>query len=380
MSGALATNGAKAVEAVPAPVRAGAGGDRVLVVDDEANVRWALGRVLERQGYACVLAADAAEAHALLDAEQFDLAVCDLKLPGESGLDLVRHMLSEHASVAALVVTGRNDPRLAQDLVELGADGYLIKPFNPSQLVIDVSSALSRRRRRGADGLEPVGLTPATAARADHLQSHVVDMARVAGEQHAVLEEAIACLAHAVELHCGSGEAHSVRVATRCAELGRTLGLAPDHCERLRLACQLHDLGKLAVPEHILRKEGPLTSTEQAEIEEHPLVGYRILAASQSPVLQLAATIALTHHERYDGLGYPSGLAGKAIPIEGRITAVVDTFDALTSDRPYRAALTVEEALPILVAQRGRAFDPCVLDAFVESLNGAAQTGAQAAE
>jgi putative two-component system response regulator len=168
-------------------------------------------------------------------------------------------------------------------------------------------------------------------------------------------------------MHAG----HNVeRMASLCGMVALRLGLPAERCALIRTASLLHDIGKLAIPSRILRKAGPLTAEERKEVEEHTTLGYRILRGSSSEVVRVAAAMALTHHERYDGKGYPHGLSGEQIPLEGRIAAVCDVFDALTEPRPYRPlAFTRDEAIRMIREERGKAFDPVVVDALLESLD-----------
>jgi PAS domain S-box-containing protein len=182
-------------------------------------------------------------------------------------------------------------------------------------------------------------------------------------------QETVERLTKAIELHDLSTGEHVDRMGTVAAFLGARLGLDPQRVHLLRVAAPMHDVGKIATPSEILRKPGPLTSEEREEMKHHTTVGREILADSESDLLRVAATIALTHHERYDGGGYPQGLAGEEIPFEGRITAVADVFDALLSDRPYRPALTVEETVEVIRKGRGSQFDPQIVDILLGDLD-----------
>ncbi len=181
-------------------------------------------------------------------------------------------------------------------------------------------------------------------------------------------QETVERLTKAIELHDFSTGKHVDQMANVAALLGTCIGLDAQQVQLLRLAAPMHDVGKIATPSEILRKPGPLTPEERAEMNRHTTVGHEILADSQSELLRVAATIALTHHERYDGSGYPKGLAGTEIPLEGRITAVADVFDALLTDRPYRPALSVEETVEIINENRGTQFDPQIVDCLFEHL------------
>ena len=179
-----------------------------------------------------------------------------------------------------------------------------------------------------------------------------------------VREETVRRLARVVEMRSEETGRHMSRMSTLCGALAAGMGFPPARCTLIRQASMLHDLGKIVVPDEILTKPGPLTAAERALMERHVEVGHEMLAGSHDPVLRLAAVIALTHHERPDGTGYPNGLRGDGIPVEGRIAAVADVFDALTSDRVYRHALPVAVAFELMQQGRGTQFDPRVLDAL----------------
>jgi putative two-component system response regulator len=178
-------------------------------------------------------------------------------------------------------------------------------------------------------------------------------------------EETIQRLCAAVEARDVDTAAHIARMSEHCWQIARELGLPREHCDLLRLASPMHDVGKVGVADDVLLKPGPLTQSERSAMQRHAEIGYRILTGSRSELLQLAALIAWTHHERYDGTGYPRRLAGEQIPLDGRIASVADVYDALTRDRVYRPRLPHEEATAMLTAGRGTAFDPSVLDAFI---------------
>jgi HD-GYP domain-containing protein (c-di-GMP phosphodiesterase class II) len=191
---------------------------------------------------------------------------------------------------------------------------------------------------------------------------------RTIDELRSSRQETVERLAQAIEPHDAEGGRHVGRMARIASYLASQLGLDDDQILLLRAAAPMHDVGKVAIPEDILRKPGPLTPEERTEMERHTEVGHRILSGSESELLQMAARIALTHHEWFDGSGYPRGLTGEEIPIEGRIVAVADAFDALLSDRPYRRAMSVEEAAEALCQESGAHFDPEVVDVLLEHL------------
>jgi putative two-component system response regulator len=318
------------------------GRERVLVVDDDASVRRLLAHILETEGYRCAAAASLAGAREQLRDATFDVLLCDVHLPDGTGLDLLEEAIPAHPAMAALVISGLDDVTLGDRALRLGAYGYVVKPFTANDVLIGVLGALAHRRRE-------------LSARAAIREAS---------------EETIQRLCVAVEARDANTAAHIDGMAERCYAIARELGLSSERCELMRAASPMHDVGKIGVPDHVLLKPGPLTSDERALIERHAEIGYRILAGSRAELLQMAATIAWTHHERLDGSGYPRGLRGDAVPEEGRIAAVADVFDALTRDRVYRPRFSRDEALGMLADGRGRHFDPDVLDALTATLAG----------
>ena len=314
---------------------------RVLCVDDDAQVRTCIGRVLADAGHEVVGAADADEARTLLANEPFAAVLCDINLPDSSGLDFLRELREQHPDVATVMVTGRDDPTVADRALGLGAYGYLTKPFGRNELLIDLSNALHRRE---------------SEARSRQLAEAAVRKAHI---------ETLRRLTRAVEFHDGATGAHIERVGEHAVEIARKIGLEPARIELIRHAAPLHDIGKIGVPASLLRKPDPLSPVERIVVEHHTDLGRELLAGSGTDVLDLAATIAWTHHERWDGTGYPRRLAGERIPLEGRIVAVADVFDAMTSDRPYRPAVGVDEALQVIEEESGAAFDPQIVEAFL---------------
>jgi methanogenic corrinoid protein MtbC1 len=202
----------------------------------------------------------------------------------------------------------------------------------------------------------------------EEIEGRSSELKRALSELEIAQAETVRRLSMAVEFRDEDTGAHIERIGRFSTLLAEQIGMEPDFCARLNHAAPLHDVGKVAIPDAILLKPGPLTAQERAIVETHAEEGHRLVRGSSSSILDLAATIALSHQEKWDGTGYPRGLAGEAIPIEGRIVAIADVFDALTSDRVYRKAFSVEEAVQMMRDQRGRHFDPVLLDAFMEVL------------
>ena len=316
-------------------------GERILLIDDEGQMRRALCRTLAASGYRCEQAGNASEGRALLESDAFDLVICDLRV-SEEGLELLDEIQHSHADTTLLMVSG--DPSLAQMAGARGVSAYMIKPFSDNELRTNVALALGhaeRKRRRRTEAHQPFG--------------HEAEMLER-------LNEVIASR----DLKTGI---HTRAVGRLSALLAAASGLDEETAGRIRVAAPMHDIGKIAMPDVILMKPSPLTGAERTFMQRHAQIGHDLLAGTGSPVLDLAAEIALTHHEHFDGSGYPRGLVGDRIPIVGRIVAIADVFDALISDRPYRVALTERDALEEMLVQRGARFDAALLELFADDFD-----------
>jgi putative two-component system response regulator len=289
-------------------------------------------------------------------------------MPGESGIELFSHIRSDHPDTAVVMVTGEDDMRLAMTAIELGAFGYMVKPVGAGELLINVANALHRRTRE-LDSRRLMQSLRITAAERDaRLEDALADLHRSENKVWVSQAETIFRLARVVEYRDEETGQHLRRMSSYCEALARKLDLGAERAEHVRLASQLHDVGKVAVPDTILLKRGKLTSEEFEVIKTHAETGHKMLVGSSSEVVQLGSSIAHTHHERWDGGGYPRGLRAEEIPLEGRIAAVADVFDALTSDRVYRPAFPVKTAVEMMRSERATHFDPYILDAFLGTL------------
>ena len=339
----------------------------VLVVDDDVPLAtWAC-RVLTAQGYRCEAAHSAEAATAALAGHDFEVALLDVHLDGESGIDVLAQMRVQHPTVAAVMVTGEDDVTLAMRAIELGAYGYLVKPVRAGELVINVANALHRRRteaetRRRLERLAGNGNGHDTAG---DLRRALAETGLSADVAAAFQSDTIRRLVRLAEFRDEDTGHHLQRMSRYCEVIGLQVGLPEERCELLRLASVPHDIGKVAIPDMILLKPGKLTKAEFEVMKTHAEIGYELLADNDAELLRLAATIALSHHERWDGSGYPQGIAGEAIPLEGRIAAVADVLDALTSDRVYRPAFPLGMAVEMMTAERGTHFDPTLFDAML---------------
>jgi len=340
----------------------------VLCVDDEEALRRWGERLLRQHGYSCESARDAVEARAHLRAVRYSLVLLDVNLPGESGLALLEHIRTDYPETAVVMLTGEDDLDLAMSAIEQGAYGYLVKPVGAGEVLINVANALHRRARERQNERQLHDLRAAVQNRSRQLDEALQELQLSHGQVWASQAETIFRLARLVEFRDEETGHHIQRMSSYCEILARKLGLSAEHCELLRLASQLHDVGKVAIPDTILLKPGLLTREERTTIETHAQIGYEMLAGSTAEVVRMGAVIARTHQEHWDGGGYPFSIAGDEIPLEGRVAAVADVFDALTSTRVYRPAFPVRTAIETMQGERGTHFDPALLDAFVEVL------------
>ena len=342
-------------------------GERILIVDDEDQIRALLVRILDTHGYECLTAESAAAARRLLKETDVALVLSDVNMPGESGIDFTREVLARYPDTAVVMVTGMDDRRYADVAIELGAYGYVLKPFKPNELIINVGNALRRRTLEIENRSHRERLEQTVLDRTAALRDTIAQLESSDSELRRLREETIRRLSWAAEFRNQETGEHIVRMSLYCALLARLAGLEADRAELIRIASPMHDVGKIGIPDRILLKPGRLTEDERRVMEAHTEMGHRILAGSGVELLDLAARMALTHHERIDGTGYPARAAGDEIPIEGRICAIADVFDALTSDRVYRQAFQPDEARAMMLEGRGTQFDAELLDLFLGS-------------
>ncbi len=340
----------------------------ILIVDDEEPIRRLLGYLLEPHGYKVALAGEAREARQRMESGSYALVLCDVNMPGESGMDLIRHILTQYPSTAVIMITGLDSPVLANAALDMGAFGYVIKPFEANEVLINVANALRRRKLEIENAMHRENLEEVVRTRTIALQQALEWLERSEKELRLSREETIQRLAIAAEYRDSSTAQHIQRMSHYCELLARRYGLSPERCDLIRTASPMHDIGKIGTPDHVLLKPGKFTPEEFKVITQHTEIGYRILAGSDSELLKVAALIAWTHHERFDGTGYPRGLKGETIPLEGRITAIADNFDALTTQRVYKPAYDFDHAKELMLKERGKHFDPQLLDIFFDSM------------
>jgi len=308
----------------------------ILVLDDEEYVRNLVSQILSINGYACMLAGDAVEAREHLSKQSFDLVLCDVNLPGESGIDFIRYARAEYPDTAVVMVSGVDDPEMARTALEIGAYGYIIKPFEPEELIINISNALMRRKLEIQNRLHRENLEQMVADRTAELQEALAKLRKS-------MEGIIQAMSMTVESRDPYTAGHQHRVANLAHAIGKEVELSEERLEGVWMAGMIHDLGKISVPAEILAKPGKLNEMEFSIIKNHAQVGFDILKNIDFP--WPIAQMVLQHHERIDGSGYPQGLAGDDILWESKILGVADVVEAMASHRPYRPALGIEKAL-----------------------------------
>ncbi|MGB5158345.1 HD-GYP domain-containing protein [Desulfobacterium sp. N47] len=324
-------------------------GKKILIIDDDESVLRTLKRIIDKIRRECVLASSAEEARRILEQESFDLVLCDIRLPGESGMDLVRHILSGYPETAVIVVSGLDDPDVAEKALEIGVYGFIVKPFKVSEVIINVSNALRRQKLESESRRYRENLEQLVAVRTEKLQD--------------TLDGLIKVVAGIVESKDPYTAGHQRKVAELACAIACEMDFATDQVKGILMAGTVHDLGKVAVPSEILSKPGRLSNIEFAIIKEHPQVGYDILKGIDFP--WPVAMMVLQHHERMDGSGYPCGLKGNEILPEARILMVADVMEAMASHRPYRPLIGIDIALEEIAKNKGILYEPDVVDACI---------------
>jgi putative two-component system response regulator len=324
----------------------------VLVVDDDAAVRRALIRCLERDVYICYEAANGDEALSVMEHVDFPLVITDLRMPDRDGRALLRTVRERYPRTAVVILSADSEVGTAVACLNDGASDYLTKPFHVGEVGARVRQALEKRRLRLDN-----------EAHHSHLEDRVAEATR---QLEDMFLTGVQSLVRALEVKDPYTRGHSERVAAWAASTSRELGLDDDTVRQIELGANLHDLGKIGVREDVLCKKGPLTPDEYEHVMEHTVLGWRILA----PLLRdapVALEIVRSHHERYDGRGRPEGLRGEAIPLGARIVSIADAFDVMTTGRPYKEngrMLTCEEGMIELRRSTMSQFDPAIVRAF----------------
>jgi putative nucleotidyltransferase with HDIG domain len=333
---------------------------RVLVVDDETPVRAMIAAALERQGYTVELAGGGREALEALELNNFNLVLTDIVMQDVNGIALLERIHSLQPDLPVVMVTAVHDISVAIESMRRGAYDYLLKPFEREQLLNTVERALNHRQALEETQNYHQSLEEMVRARTEMLRHAMEDL------EHSY-DVTLEALGDALDLKDSETEGHSKRVTAYAIALARAMGVPPEEIKIIARGAFLHDIGKMAIPDEILRKPGKLTPEEQAVMREHCTRGYQMLR--KIPFLAGAAEIVFCHQEHYDGNGYPSGLRGREIPVGARIFAVADALDAITSDRPYRGARGFDSARQEILRCSGTQFDPNVVEVFLKIPN-----------
>jgi putative nucleotidyltransferase with HDIG domain len=331
--------------------------DRILVVDDEETIREIVSSMLTTAGYKCRQASSGNEALALLESkEEFELMLSDLMMANLDGIGLLERTKERFPDMPVVMVTAVHDISVALAAIRNGAYDYLLKPFEREQLLATVRRALENRRLKLENREYQTRLEALVEARTRQLQQALADLER----SYDITLEA---LGDALDKKDAETEGHSKRVTAFTIAIARAMGLSKEQISVIARGAFLHDIGKMAIPDAILRKPGKLTPEEILIMQEHCYHGYEIL--KKIPFLIEAAEIVYAHQERFDGTGYPRGLKGNEIPLGARMFSIADTLDAITSDRPYRPAQSLEVARREIEVWRGKQFDPEIVDVFL---------------
>ena len=326
----------------------------IVIVDDQTSARTMLRHVIE--DIAPELSVhdfeDPTVALAWCESNRTDLLLLDYRMPGMDGLELARRFrrLPLHRDIPIILITVVGDEPIRQAALDAGVIDFLVKPVRPRELRARCRNLLQLRQQ------------------SENIKQRAMSLEqRLLSSMHEVEErerETLSRLARAIEYRDAGTSAYLERMAHIAGLIAEQLGLPEDEVRAIEMAAPLHDMGKIAIPDSVLMKPGPLTAEETEIMRRHPRIGHELLSGSHNRFIQAGAVIALRHHERYDGSGYPDGLKGDAIPLEARIVAVADVFDALISPRPYKPAWERDVALAYVYAQRGRQFDPACVDAL----------------
>jgi len=319
-----------------------------------------IGATLERQGYDVQLASCGRDALEILEHDAFDLVLTDIVMQDGNGITLLERIRGQQPHLPVVMVTAIHDISVAIDSMRRGAYDYLLKPFEREHLLNTVLRALDYRQALQENHNYQQNLEQVVRARTEMLRQAMEDL------EHSY-DVTLEALGDALDLKDSETEGHSKRVTAYTIALARAMGIAPAEIKIIARGAFLHDIGKMAIPDNILRKPGPLNREEQEVMREHCTRGYHILR--KIPFLSEAAEIVFAHQEHFDGTGYPSGLRGGEIPIGARIFAIADTLDAVTSDRPYRKARSFDTAREEILRCSGTQFDPSVVEVFLKIPN-----------
>ena len=336
----------------------------IMVADDDTRIREVLSNILEQEGYRVVEAKDGNTVIKIISSEEVDVVLLDINMPGMNGIDVTRRLKSddELKLIPIVIVTGEKELKLRLEALKAGADDFLIKPPHFAELSTRVKSLLKVKAYNDHQRNYRKILEKQVAERTEQLQMALSEIKNTS-------LYTIHHLSRAAEYKDEDTAIHIQRMSSYAAAIAEKMELSKEDVELILYTSSMHDIGKIGIPDSILLKKGKLDSDEWKQMQKHTLIGAEILDGSNNIFIRKGKVIALSHHEKWDGTGYPKGLKGKEIPLEGRICAVADVFDALTTQRPYKEAFSLEKAVEIISEGRAKHFDPDITDAFLAILN-----------
>ncbi|HWP92070.1 MAG TPA: HD domain-containing phosphohydrolase [Thermodesulfobacteriota bacterium] len=343
---------------------------RILIVDDEEANRELLRTLLESFGHEAEIAEDGFEALAKFKLD-IDLILLDVNMPGMDGFTVARSIRkdSDYGNIPILMVTALTSKTDRLRAVEAGANDFITKPVDVTELKVRMTSLLKVKEAQDFMKQQQEELERTVEKRTATLRQSLESLAKAHRATYEAHLDTVRCLAVAAEYKDENTANHIHRMSHYSALLAQGLHLPPDEVELILHASKMHDVGKIGIPDAILLKPDKLTPEEWEMMKQHTIIGARILDGSISEILKAGKVMAISHHEKWDGTGYPNGLAGEDIPLWGRICAVADVFDAVTSERPYRKALPNEKAYDMLREGRGAHFDSHIVDVFFDKLD-----------
>jgi len=330
--------------------------DQILVVDDEELICSIFAKRLKKEGYSCITANNGREALNHFYKDMLSLIISDIRMPQMDGMELLKKVKAVDPKMMIIIMTSYPEIDLAVEAMRIGAFDFIIKPVELDLVVLSVKKALERKR-----------LEEEVEAYHHHLEKLVDERTAKLQETYHILKRAhldsVKVLVGAIDAKDPYTRGHSDRVRKMSTEMGTKLGFDEKRLESLEYGALLHDIGKIGIKDEVLQKQSSLNPEEYQNIQEHPLIGVKIVEGID--FFKDKITMIRHHHEHFNGNGYPDGLAGEAIPVEARIIAVADTFDAMTSGRPHRGRMPMEDVLMELEKEKGKKFDPHILEVFL---------------
>jgi response regulator RpfG family c-di-GMP phosphodiesterase len=330
--------------------------NRILIVDDEKMIYSIVARRLAKEGYACMMANNGREALGCFYQDNFSLIISDIRMPEMNGLELLKNVKAVRPKMMFIIMTAYPEIDMAVEAIRLGANDFIIKPVDLELMVFSVKKALERKRME------------------EEIEAHHKNLEKLVEERTSKLREAllvlkkthldsVKVLAGAIDAKDPYTRGHSDRVRRMSMRIGMKMGFSEERLENLVFGALLHDIGKIGIRDEVLQKKGQLTPEEYQYVQQHPLIGVKIVEGVD--FFKDKISMIRNHHEHFDGSGYPDGLMGETIPLEARIIAVSDAFDAMTSLRPHRKAMPVEDVILEMGKGKGKQFDPRILEIFL---------------